>query len=362
MKKLSSGTSKYIISVANTSTDGSYSVTTTHALKDATTYKDSQYGLVKVGSEVSGGNTIGVNKSADATYYIQEGSHSFSQTSSGIKTSSTATNYSVSASFSITEGYQGSSSDSAKTYIQVGSHSLSQTASGIKTSSTATSYSVSASSSVGEGYQKSSSEPKTATTYIQEGSISQSEVSGTGTFTPVISKNASATNVNSSNAVTTKPSGYYVGVNTASQTTKTVSGTVSITEGYQKAATKTVSGNVALNGSGVYYIPITTAVASGLTLGNTAWSYGSRYIDFGRNGIPLSLSASRTASVSITTAGYIPTGVVKSGTVSASTSDEISAIRIPAERELDIESNSGTLIYLSRWRLSQSGTTLVFTL
>lgn len=288
--KLSSTANSWSFTVKNSSSNGSYTVTTTHALRDGNTYKDSQYGLVRVGSESSGGNTIGVNKSADATYYIQGGGNSFNMTSAGIKTSSTDTGYSVSASSSVSEGYQGSDSHSQ-------------------------------------------------TTYIQTTSLSDSGVTGTGTFTPSISKN-SATNVSSSAITTTKPSGYFVAVNSNAQGATTVSGTVSSGEGYITAQSKTISGSVGLAASSVHYVPITSGNYSVSTSPGGSFNNGDCTFNGGNSsGVYVSANLSSSATASVST-GYISAGS-KGANGSGSMGTYLTNVNIPNGKSLTASPSSG---------------------
>ena len=104
---------------------------------------------------------------------------------------------------------------------------------------------------------------------IQSGSASNGSVGmgrSVSSFTPVIST-TDAGNVSVGTKTTTKPSsGYYVAVQSASQTSSTVSATVTLTktEGYIGAGS-VISHNsttVGLNNSAVTYVPITASTTS----------------------------------------------------------------------------------------------------
>lgn len=143
----------------------------------------------------------------------------------------------------------------------------------------------------------------------------QANLSGTGTKTPVIAKNANTNVVGAGTATTTKPSsGYYIAVQSPANT-GTVQATASVTSaGYgtttsgQYTTTPSSSLSVGANASAVTYIPVTQA-----TFANAATS-GTTYTDISStapvliSGDYLYINAGYTPAQKISLARLVPDG------------------------------------------------------
>lgn len=121
-----------------------------------------------------------------------------------------------------------------------------------------------------------------ADTYIPITSGAHSaSISGAGSFTPVISKQntpSGVTNAAAGNATTTAPtSGVYVAVQSATQTSKTLTATSSVSKaGWIAAGSDTATANVGLAASSMTYVPIKEASISNVCAsGKTDNSYTS---------------------------------------------------------------------------------------